>query len=132
MSVTRSVRAEILDSAKYCWYCGDSWPSTIDHVISIHRGGTDLKENLVACCKSCNSRKKNKSLEEFRVQSSWRETKYSGIISYLQAENLIKLGINFEGFPSSYEFHGEKYTASKNTNISKGSCALEELSYQMD
>lgn len=40
--------------------------ATIDHVVPVSKGGKhfDLK-NLVVCCDSCNSRKSNKSLEEF-------------------------------------------------------------------
>ena len=50
----------------YCTYChvrfrGDK---TIDHVIPVSRGGSNDIENLVVCCRSCNSTKGVKSLEE--------------------------------------------------------------------
>ena len=30
----------------------------MDHVIPLARGGRSVKENLVACCKDCNNKKK--------------------------------------------------------------------------
>jgi 5-methylcytosine-specific restriction endonuclease McrA len=65
-----------------CWYCGkhlvkdypDSWTSSelatilsVDHVIPRGTpGGTNHIDNLVPACRSCNSRKNKKSIEEFR------------------------------------------------------------------
>ena len=39
---------------------------TIDHKIPVIKGGTNNKENLVLCCKHCNSQKNNKNEEEYR------------------------------------------------------------------
>jgi Restriction endonuclease len=44
-----------------CHYCGKSFPPeelTMDHIIPIARGGKSVRNNLVPCCKECNSRKK--------------------------------------------------------------------------
>lgn len=44
-----------------CYYCKRSVPPaelTMDHIVPLARGGTSSKGNLVAACKSCNSRKK--------------------------------------------------------------------------
>ena len=44
-----------------CHYCGkDFSPAdlTMDHIIPITRGGKSVRNNLVPCCKECNSRKK--------------------------------------------------------------------------
>lgn len=50
-----------------CQYCGArDKPLTIDHVIPESRGGTDDDSNLVTACKSCNSSKGTKTLEEWR------------------------------------------------------------------
>ncbi len=44
-----------------CHYCQGSFPPkalTMDHVIPIARGGRSEKFNLVPCCKSCNTQKR--------------------------------------------------------------------------
>lgn len=44
-----------------CHYCGRSFPPaelTMDHIIPVARGGKSVRNNLVPCCKECNSRKK--------------------------------------------------------------------------
>jgi len=44
-----------------CYYCGRKvgYASlTMDHVIPLARGGRSTKDNLVPCCKECNTRKK--------------------------------------------------------------------------
>ncbi|MBL8019120.1 MAG: HNH endonuclease [Leptospirales bacterium] len=44
-----------------CHYCRKKFrPAdlTMDHVIPLARGGRSVKENLVACCKDCNNKKR--------------------------------------------------------------------------
>lgn len=44
-----------------CHYCQRKFPSselTMDHLIPLVRGGKSIKGNLVAACKTCNSKKK--------------------------------------------------------------------------
>ena len=44
-----------------CYYCGDKTSPqdlTMDHVVPLVRGGKSAKNNLVACCKECNNKKK--------------------------------------------------------------------------
>ncbi|SLM29058.1 HNH endonuclease family protein [Desulfamplus magnetovallimortis] len=44
-----------------CHYCKSvHTPSelTMDHIVPIARGGKSVKNNVVPCCKSCNSKKK--------------------------------------------------------------------------
>ena len=44
-----------------CYYCGrllEPKDLTMDHIIPLARGGRSTKENLVACCKDCNNKKK--------------------------------------------------------------------------
>jgi len=48
-------------AAGVCYYCGNLFkPSelTMDHIVPLARGGRSTKDNLVACCKECNNRKK--------------------------------------------------------------------------
>jgi 5-methylcytosine-specific restriction endonuclease McrA len=47
-----------------CVYCGSSQQLTIDHVIPRSAGGSDNWENLVTACRSCNTRKGNRTPEE--------------------------------------------------------------------
>ena len=48
-----------------CRYCGRVGVNlAIDHVLPISRGGGAEASNLVAACKSCNSRKKDRTPQE--------------------------------------------------------------------
>ena len=52
-----------------CYYCGLTVePSrlTMDHVVPITRGGRSEKNNLVACCKDCNTKKKSMLPQEWQ------------------------------------------------------------------
>ena len=83
-----------------CGYCGkklkigtqdtkyDKDIITIDHIDPILNDGDEDISNLMASCKSCNSKKGSKSLKEFRhyvanpnrltdVQIDWIETRYN-------------------------------------------------------
>lgn len=43
-----------------CHYCHCRFPHdqlTMDHVVPLARGGRSTKDNLVPCCKECNTRK---------------------------------------------------------------------------
>ena len=54
-----------------CAYCGadlagcDFADVTLDHVTARANGGHNAATNLVTCCRSCNSRKQDKSLAVF-------------------------------------------------------------------
>ena len=51
-----------------CGYCGVHMSApTVDHKIPVSRGGTDAKENLIAACQPCNSRKGNKTDKEYEA-----------------------------------------------------------------
>lgn len=55
-------------SREGCHYCGGKFPPaelTMDHVVPLVRGGRSSKNNLVVCCKSCNSRKQNRLPQEW-------------------------------------------------------------------
>lgn len=46
-----------------CAYClCDDQKLTMDHVIPVAKGGEHVRENIVPACKSCNSRKKDRSI----------------------------------------------------------------------
>lgn len=46
-----------------CQYCGNGAES-IDHVVPRSRGGEHVWENVVACCRRCNTTKANRLLSE--------------------------------------------------------------------
>ena len=44
-----------------CYYCGKLFKPkalTMDHIVPLARGGRSTKDNLVTCCKGCNTKKK--------------------------------------------------------------------------
>jgi len=44
-----------------CHYCNGIFPPdelTMDHIVPVSRGGKASRNNVVPCCKECNSRKK--------------------------------------------------------------------------
>lgn len=67
----------------HCWYCGKAlvWPTNdvvrakhrvsdwfvVEHIVPRSLGGTNKPENLTPACWTCNGRKGNKSLEEYRL-----------------------------------------------------------------
>jgi len=67
-------------SSGICYYCGKKVgirALTMDHIIPLSRGGRSTRDNLVPCCKSCNTRKKSalpveweKYMEELSKRSS--------------------------------------------------------------
>lgn len=51
-----------------CFYCeGVLTYRAVDHTVPVSRGGDNDSYNLVWSCKSCNSRKRDKTLEEYAV-----------------------------------------------------------------
>lgn len=48
-----------------CPYCNTNESDTLDHVIPLSKGGNNDTSNVIAVCRSCNSKKNNKSLVEF-------------------------------------------------------------------
>lgn len=55
-----------------CGYCDAVVPEgqrTADHIVPLSRGGEHRAHNLIACCRSCNSRKADKTAEEFLAAS---------------------------------------------------------------
>ena len=50
-----------------CQYCG-ARAETIDHVVPRSRGGPTTWENVVACCKACNAKKRDRTPEEAHMR----------------------------------------------------------------
>ena len=53
-----------------CVYCGQD-ATTVDHIVSLKHGGDPISlENMVACCKRCNSSKGSRSQAVFLASNS--------------------------------------------------------------
>jgi 5-methylcytosine-specific restriction endonuclease McrA len=61
VAVTR--RSVFVRDGHRCQYCG-AQAENIDHVVPRSRGGAHSWENVVACCRRCNTRKEDRLLEE--------------------------------------------------------------------
>lgn len=52
---------KIANGAK-CVYCGSMDNLSVDHIIPRKAGGSDSSDNLVCCCKACNSSKGDRNM----------------------------------------------------------------------
>lgn len=107
ISFKRSILSRQLNC---CWYCGiqmSEKTSQYDHVIPQDKGGGHEKENIVLCCKPCNSGKCNRSLDEFREHLRLRTSVLGGLITLKQLYALVELGISLP-ISDEYKFHFEK------------------------
>lgn len=57
-------RYKILNGAR-CVYCGSEGNLSVDHMIPRASGGSDSSDNLMCCCKKCNSSKGDRNLIEW-------------------------------------------------------------------
>lgn len=64
-STQLQIAADTLTGGR-CWYCGEPGDS-IDHQIPRSKGGPNTTNNCVLACRSCNSKKRTRTVEEFRV-----------------------------------------------------------------
>ncbi len=48
-----------------CYLCGQAKATVVEHMVPLSRGGTNYPSNLRPSCLACNSRKRNKTVEEF-------------------------------------------------------------------
>lgn len=54
-----------------CFYCGERFPPgelALEHLIPVSKGGGTTRANIVAACRSCNSRKNVKEVKEVLSQ----------------------------------------------------------------
>jgi len=61
VAVTR--RSVFVRDGHRCQYCG-AQAENIDHVVPRSRGGAHSWENVVACCRRCNTRKEDRLIDE--------------------------------------------------------------------
>ena len=78
------LRLLLKKSGGLCWYCGrrlryDPFRAdhvTADHVLPKSLGGSDADDNLVPCCRPCNSLKGNPAVELLRHHLAQRALKW--------------------------------------------------------
>lgn len=84
-----AIRVPILDrDTEMCAYCGKH-AVTVDHIVPKSKGGTEDSWNLVACCKSCNFRKGNRTPKQADMDL-WRGFDTSPISSHPLAHEVFK------------------------------------------
>ena len=57
-----------------CWYCGsgiDLETMCVEHATPKSKGGRNEIDNLLPACRSCNSQKYTKTVEEYRTWIEW-------------------------------------------------------------
>lgn len=80
-----------------CCYCGKvvspftKRDYTYDHILAQVKGGTHETDNLMLACKSCNSQKNAKSVEEYR-EYLMQKTGYPKWVFYYEVVNYSNLG----------------------------------------
>lgn len=56
-----------------CLCCGKRRPLTVDHVVPVTKGGSNLIQNLQPLCRSCNSRKNDQTIDYRPSLPPWME-----------------------------------------------------------
>ena len=60
--LNKQLREEVLNKYKFsCVFCEGKENLSIDHIHPVSKGGSDEFKNLQVLCRSCNSRKSNKT-----------------------------------------------------------------------
>jgi hypothetical protein len=109
LSLSQAKRLRIYERDDYaCWYCGlglarevvavdgsfvgnqpFSLLPTLDHLEPRIRGGYDLDSNLVTACRSCNSKKGKKSVEESRRYLSVQLENTNDVAMWIQGKTAV-------------------------------------------
>ena len=78
-----------------CLYCGAKRNLTIDHVIPKSRGGKNVWQNLVTCCKTCNNKKNDMTPEEAGMELTYPPYRPT----YIQFVKNISISKNSDWLP---------------------------------
>jgi len=92
----RALRLRIFERDEWlCWFCGikteppvdagNPISATVDHFLPGSKGGSNEESNLVTACKRCNSRKRNRTIEEYRAYLRYSLNDLGRAILLLQA-----------------------------------------------
>lgn len=61
-AITRELKMQMVSTEKQCEYCGNLNDLSWDHLIPQSKCGPDVADNLVLCCRRCNSSKGNRGI----------------------------------------------------------------------
>lgn len=67
-TITKEVYSELIKEFDICPYCGKPLGMSnihLDHIVPLSKGGTHSKFNVLACCETCNLRKRSKPINEW-------------------------------------------------------------------
>lgn len=94
-------RAQVFERDGHrCQYCGSTDALGLDHIIPMDEGGSHEAENLRVACHTCNSTKRNRSVEWFREFIAFGTTKYAGVITLRQYRELSAIGVELDPLPA--------------------------------
>jgi hypothetical protein len=86
----------------HCIYCGEKLVVaknfSIDHIVARNNGGNNTIENLVPACRSCNSAKRTRDLDEFRFYRAMQvfQRNHGIAFSQDQIKYLESIGVHIE------------------------------------
>lgn len=113
-SVRKIVYRKFSDRCAYCGKVLEAINQTVDHIIPYTRGGGDDVNNLFPACKSCNSEKGVKTLDEYREYKTYFNARLLGMyFDCAQLGYLNRLGIVLPDIPK-HIFYFEQYEALNN------------------
>lgn len=72
-NLTTQECADILSGQPFCSYCGNNDNLELDHINPLSKGGSNLADNIMVLCRSCNSSKGAKTLLEWLTYKSLTE-----------------------------------------------------------
>ncbi|WP_288074801.1 HNH endonuclease [Pseudomonas sp.] len=86
-------------ACQYCGYPVTEKTRTLDHLIPRSGGGRHGVANLITACVSCNSSKGTKSLDRFRLFMALKRSRYAGILTCDQYDQLVAMGVDLGPIP---------------------------------
>jgi 5-methylcytosine-specific restriction endonuclease McrA len=70
-TITKDVYDKLIKEFEVCPYCGEPMKTStlnLDHIVPLSKGGAHSKDNVIACCESCNSKKGSKSIHDWLME----------------------------------------------------------------
>lgn len=74
-----------------CGYCNRPLQEkeSIEHIVPLNQGGTNLPHNVILCCMSCNSSKRDKTLDVWRPVETYPALRFHSIYGTRKAASLF-------------------------------------------